>query len=255
VAISDRTRKLLWARAGNACALCKKPLTEDALSAGLPGLVLGEEAHIVAKSEAGPRGRAGDRSDIDGYDNLILLCFDDHKRIDDQPDVYSVEFLQKTKKTHEACAAKRSAAPDTIRIRKALGEDDIPLLVLTSGAAVWDLMEGTMMWNFRPLASDDRPEVADAADSFLTLARDWTEISDTVQDQGFGAVRDAQRSLHEALAELWGQGLFVYGRRTNRTITGGVEAPALFPYAELAILTADEVLSYAQEGASGEDFA
>jgi hypothetical protein len=232
--------------------MCKKPLTEDALSANLPGLILGEEAHIVARSEDGPRGRDGDRSDIDGYDNLILLCFDDHKRIDDQPDAYSVEFLQKTKKTHEAWAAERPAEPDPIRIRKAPGEDDIPLLVLTSGAAVWNLMAGTMMWSFRPLASDDRPEVADAADSFLTLARDWAEVSEAVRDQGFGAVRDAQRSLDEALEKLWGQGLFVYGRRADRTITGGVGAPTRFPYAELAILTADEVLNYAHEGASGD---
>lgn len=235
--------------------MCRKPLTEDAPSADLPGLILGEEAHIVAKSEDGPRGRVGDRSDIDGYDNLILLCFDDHKRIDDQPNVYSVEFLHKTKETHEAWAAERPADRDPIRIRKAPGEDEIPLLARTSGAAVWNLMTGTIMWSFRPLTSDDRPEVADAADSFRTLARDWAEISDTVQDQGFGAVRDAQRSLDEALAGLWGQGLFVYGRRADRTMTGGVGAPTRFPYAELAILTADEVLDYAQEGAFGEDLA
>jgi hypothetical protein len=255
MAILDRTRKLLWARAHNACAMCKKPLTEDALSAGLPGLILGEEAHIVAKSEDGPRGRDGDRADIDGYNNLILLCFDDRKRIDDQPDIYSVEFLQKAKKTHEKRMEQQPPPPEPVRIRKAPGEDAIPFTVLTSGAAVWNLMAGTMMWSFRPLAGDDRPEVSDAADSFLTVARDWAEISDTVQDQGFGAVRDAQRSLDEMLAELWAHGLLVYGRRAERTMTGGVGAPTPFPYAELAILTGDELLSYAEEGASGEDLA
>lgn len=54
MAVSDPTRKLLWSRAHNACAICKGPLTKDADSAELPGLVLGEEAHIIARSESGP---------------------------------------------------------------------------------------------------------------------------------------------------------------------------------------------------------
>lgn len=253
MAITDQTRKLLWTRAHNACAMCRKPLTEDALSVDLPGLILGEEAHIIAKSESGPRGRDGDRSDIDGYRNLILLCADDHTRIDAQPDIYSVESLQQTKTTHERWAAQPSLEPEPIRIRKAPGEDDIPLRVLTSGEGVWNLLEGTMMWNMRALAGDTRPDISDAADSFLTAARDWAEISDTVRDQGFGAVREAQRSLQLMLVELWAHDLSIYGRRAERTLTGGVGVPTTFPYAELAILTPDEVRSYAAQSARRDD--
>lgn len=46
------------------CAMCRAELTEVE---GPSGLVLGEEAHIIAQSEAGPRGRCDDRSEIDGY--------------------------------------------------------------------------------------------------------------------------------------------------------------------------------------------
>lgn len=253
MAIADRTRKLLWARAHNMCAMCRKPLTEDSLTAGLPGLVLGEEAHIVARSEEGPRGRDGDRSDVDGYNNLILLCPDDHTRIDAQPEVYPVEFLQKTKKTHEKWAERRPPEPERIRIEARPGEDDIPLLTLTSGEAVWKLIDGTMLYNFRSLSGDDRPEASDAADSFLTAARDWAEISDTVRDHGFTAVRDAQRSLQQMMEELWRHDLFVFGRRTERVLRGGVGAPTPMPYAELAVLTADEVWTYVEKGARPTD--
>jgi len=65
VAISGKTRKLLWGRSYNACAICKKSLTRDADSPHLRRNVLGEEAHIVAKRPDGPRGD-GDRSDVGG---------------------------------------------------------------------------------------------------------------------------------------------------------------------------------------------
>lgn len=250
MAIADKTRKLLWARSHNMCAMCRKPLTEDAQTADLPALILGQEAHIIARSEDGPRGRDGDRSDLDGYDNLILLCADDHTRIDAQPDVYPVQFLRNAKRAHEKWAAQRPAEPEPTRIVARPGEDDIPLLVLTSGEAVWKVMAGTMLWNFRQLSGDVRPEASDAADSFLTAARDWAEISDTVQDQGFAAVRDAQRSLQQMLEELWSYDLFVFGRRTERILRGGVGAPTPMPYAELAVLTADEVRSYSEQAAS-----
>lgn len=235
--------------------MCKKPLTEDALSTHLPGLILGEEAHIVARSEDGPRGRDGDRSDIDGYNNLILLCADDHTRIDTQPDVYPVDFLQKIKKKHESWAAQRPAEPEPICIRRAPGEDDIPLSRLMSGAAVGNLMAGTMMWSFRPLASDGQPEVTDAADSFLTLARDWAKISDTVQDQGFSAVRDARRSLDKGPRGAIETRAACLRASCRTHMTGGVGAPTSFPYAELAIVTDDEVLRYAEEGTTRESEA
>ena len=44
--------------------------------------VFGEEAHIVAQAASGPR--AGQVVNVDSYDNLILLCSKDHKRVDDQ---------------------------------------------------------------------------------------------------------------------------------------------------------------------------
>jgi hypothetical protein len=99
MAISDRTRKTLWARAGGRCSLCRvllvtSPTETDAAS------VFGEEAHIVAQSPGGPR--AGHVAELDSYDNLILLCSRDHKRVDDQPLFFTAELLVMMKRGHEA---------------------------------------------------------------------------------------------------------------------------------------------------------
>lgn len=93
---------MLWGRFGNKCAFpkCEKILIEDKTDTDNESLI-GEEAHIVAKHSNGPRGKSyltsGER---DSYDNLILLCKNHHKIIDDQPNKYTVDFLHKIKKEH-----------------------------------------------------------------------------------------------------------------------------------------------------------
>lgn len=61
--------------------------------------VFGEEAHIVAQGERGPR--AGAIADVDAYDNLILLCRKDHKRVDDQVGSFTISQLRDIKRRHE----------------------------------------------------------------------------------------------------------------------------------------------------------
>jgi hypothetical protein len=53
----------------------------------------------VLVGQAGPR--AGYVSAVDAYDNLILLCSRDHKKVDDQVGYYTVERLREMKATHE----------------------------------------------------------------------------------------------------------------------------------------------------------
>lgn len=54
MAITDRTRKVLWAKAGGRCSMCATQLVTDAFETDDPSVV-GEEAHIVARSPNGPR--------------------------------------------------------------------------------------------------------------------------------------------------------------------------------------------------------
>lgn len=243
MAISDATRKALWARSHNRCAICQGLLTVDADSAELPWLILGEEAHIVARSEGGPRAHDGDRTRLDEYENLILLCADDHKRADLQPDVFTAHDLRARKTAHERWAEEKFAGQteEPIRLLKAPGEDAAPMQPVATGAAVWDLVAGAGLFYMRSIEDDSDPTAADAADEFLSNARDYGEVSEAIQDDGFTAVREAQRSLQEMLTGLWERGLFVYGRRVTRTLTGGSSAPAPFAVTHLVVLAADEL--------------
>src|SRR5713101_5999644 len=98
--ITTRDRKLLWARAGGTCALCKSHLTADAKS-GERDVVLGEEAHVVSEEPNGPRFRPMPRNKVDSYTNLLLLCPSDHKIVDEQVSYYTEQRLQILKCEHE----------------------------------------------------------------------------------------------------------------------------------------------------------
>jgi len=60
-----------------------------------------EMAHIVAFKEAGPRGHAPRPEEINGIDNLMLLCPPCHKLVDDQPSEFPVKLLLDYKNDHE----------------------------------------------------------------------------------------------------------------------------------------------------------
>jgi hypothetical protein len=106
MAISDRTRKLLWGNAHNQCAFpgCTQALAQnvDGLPAGASTTALvGQEAHIRAQSVGGPRFDPN-YSDVDGVDNLVLMCPTHHTLIDANGGVgYKVEDLIKMKSDHE----------------------------------------------------------------------------------------------------------------------------------------------------------
>jgi hypothetical protein len=211
--IRDKDRKILWGRAGNLCAICRQPLVADATSADLEAVV-GDEAHIVARSADGPRGGQQVRGgDLDGYDNLILLCRVDHKKIDDQPNHYTSAKLHELKSRHEQWV--RTALDDSERIRL-VGHPSKPLThlrPLTTGRGVWDIISGVEAYKFdSPSDAHLGSELVDAADEFLQLCHDCGENSDNITAYGRSHVRQAQRELQEhinTLAEGGLLGLFV----------------------------------------------
>ena len=94
---------MIWGRSGNKCAFpdCRKTLVVHETSTD-DASIIGEEAHIVAQKEDGPRGQSPlTPEQRDKYDNLILLCSSDHKIIDDQVNKYTVEVLKQLKLDHE----------------------------------------------------------------------------------------------------------------------------------------------------------
>ncbi|HWP60610.1 MAG TPA: hypothetical protein VNL14_22135 [Candidatus Acidoferrales bacterium] len=62
MAITDKTRKILWGRSGNRCAMCRRELVVEATPTDDESVV-GDECHIVSGKGQGPRYDAGFSSD------------------------------------------------------------------------------------------------------------------------------------------------------------------------------------------------
>ncbi len=99
----ERDIKILWGRSGNRCAICKLELTPDGDKE-----TLGEMAHIVARSEDGPRGESQlTLRERDKYSNLILLCPTHHSEIDKNYKDWSIDKLHSIKTEHEAWVSEQ----------------------------------------------------------------------------------------------------------------------------------------------------
>lgn len=103
--VPDSTRIRVWAKAAGRCVLCATYLLDGADSFW-HAIPVGQIAHIVGAGSGknAPRGE----SDLDANarsfeENLLLLCYRCHKRIDDKVyrDKYTVEFLTQKKQLHE----------------------------------------------------------------------------------------------------------------------------------------------------------
>jgi len=100
--IPIKDQKLLAFRCGNRCANCKSILIEDATEVD-PASILGYMAHIKGEKPTSARYDAKmPEKERNQYPNLIVLCGNCHKKIDDQPNTYTVEKLCVMKKKHES---------------------------------------------------------------------------------------------------------------------------------------------------------
>ncbi|MCZ6655532.1 MAG: SAVED domain-containing protein [Planctomycetota bacterium] len=100
--VPQRTRLFLFVCAGGRCEFdgCNRYLIEHHLT-GAEG-VFAQMAHIWAFSDKGPRGKSqGSTKAVHAPSNLMLLCPECHKLVDDNPDQYSANTLRKQKKSHE----------------------------------------------------------------------------------------------------------------------------------------------------------
>lgn len=117
MSISIKTHKMLWGRSGNRCAMpeCRVELVMDITETDDESLI-GEECHIIAHSAYGPRGdETIDVDKLDKYNNLILLCRNHHKIIDDHPEVYPIEKLKSIKTEHESWVKTQLNGFDSIK--------------------------------------------------------------------------------------------------------------------------------------------
>lgn len=101
MSIKVKTRKILWSKSGNRCAFCKQEIVKK-IATPDSNFILGEECHIISSKKDGPRGNSIILKDYDIYENLILLCANDHKLVDEFPETFTVDVLKVIKDNHES---------------------------------------------------------------------------------------------------------------------------------------------------------
>lgn len=103
---SELTLRMLCANAAGRCQFegCNKPVFFDGLT--LREFNKSNVAHIVSSSSSGPRGDVLRSHQLsDKLCNLMLLCPDHHKLIDDFPNSYPEADLLEMKRKHEEAIA------------------------------------------------------------------------------------------------------------------------------------------------------
>lgn len=103
--VQTKDIKILWAKAAGRCSMpdCRKTLVAESSDA-VPSknTLIGENCHIVGEKETSPRGKSILTEDErNRYPNLILLCRNHHKIIDDDEKEWPVERLHLIKGEHE----------------------------------------------------------------------------------------------------------------------------------------------------------
>ncbi|MFI5849360.1 HNH endonuclease [Micromonospora chalcea] len=218
--VSDRTRKILWAKAGGRCSICRCQVITEGTESDDPS-VFGEEAHIVARSAGGPRAEDPLAGDINGYDNLILLCNKHHKQVDDQPNHFTSDRLHELKRKHEDWNASLDRpGPSPIKVVPDPSHPDPKLLkVITSGNALWSMVEASKAFQHsRPdhVPDEDEELIID----FLDSVREWGDISSELES--LREKREAAKSLNEQIRGLADAGYVVGAKLRHMLMTGGV---------------------------------
>ena len=218
MALTNKTRKLLWGHSGNRCAFCKCELImgstpEDDES------VVGEECHIVARESGGPRNDLNfPKKKLDQYDNLILLCRVHHKMVDDQENTYSVEHLRRIKKEHEqwVCETLNLSCEKLKAGYKNQKDSSSPkyLSRLTTGKELINVLSNSHAYDFDHDELESEDEV-DLVGGFLQNAQDWGELYSELES---GGRIEASYDLQQAIKELEASDFLVFGEYVKRKI-------------------------------------
>lgn len=91
--MSEKIPKLIWGLFAGRCAICKKSLIHN--GEGDERSLIGEIAHIIGEKAGAARGASSmSLAERNDPDNLMLLCRDHHKIVDDNPTTYDVERMR-----------------------------------------------------------------------------------------------------------------------------------------------------------------
>jgi hypothetical protein len=235
MAITDKTRKVLWGRSGNRCAICRQPLVVERTLAD-DHSVVGDECHIHSGASNGPRNTQElDSSKIDEIDNLLLLCRVHHKMVDDQFETYTADLLRSIKRNHEQWVNDRFKEPEhkeQIRVVRFKSEIPTHLKSVVSGHELFNGVSGCH--GHYPYHSDDlSDEEIELVGGFIQSVKDWGDLSADLEP--IEKLR-AGKALSEEIQELRQSGFRVFGAREKQQLRGGINPPSNFYVYHIAVV-------------------
>lgn len=108
--VSERTSKIVWGQCAARCCMCKKDLLFE--NSGVVSSLIGEVAHIVGETNSAARGASSlSLRKRNEAENLLLLCREQHKIVDDDPATFPVDSLHQIKADHLAWIATSLIKP------------------------------------------------------------------------------------------------------------------------------------------------
>lgn len=208
MSITEKTQKALWARSGNRCIICRIELVQDVENSNT-NLIIGQQCHIVSEKDKGPRSNLNFDKDYDGYENLMLLCVNDHKRIDDQTEIYPPERLKLLKQKHELWV-KKTLEKDVSAF--ANDEQNIKSLPLVkSGKHLVDIIRGVHMFDFDNEELITNKE-AEKVGYIFDILKDYIDI---LEDLRYTNILKLAIELNNEIEELEELGFLIFGMKRN----------------------------------------
>lgn len=232
--ITDKNRKILWAKSGNRCAICRKPLVVEPTDQD-PESVIGEECHIRSASKSGPRHDPSfPEKEIDGLSNLLLLCRVHHKMVDDQVERYSTSILFGIKTNHEKWVEEKLKDEDEVspvQIKRISSEIPTKLPVMLSGKELLNLAIGCH-GAYSDYSEDLDDAETDLVGGFIQDISDWADLG--VGMESSERIR-AAKLIEEGIKLLGDNGFLVFVARERQRIEGGGCAPSNFYVLHLSV--------------------
>lgn len=236
MAVSDKNRKILWAKSGNRCAICRHGLIVDETEKDSESVV-GDECHIVSGAKDGPRHDSDyPAADIDSFSNLMLLCRVHHKMVDDQVETYTADVLRVIKSNHEKWVETKLQDQSPIRIKRISNEIPKQLPAIQSGKELLNLAIGChgACHDYSEGLDDEETELVG---SFIQNVSDWGDIGDGMEP--IERIR-AAKAIDDEIAELKSKEFMVFAARERQRIEGGVNPPSSFYVLHLSVCRVDD---------------
>ena len=210
MAITDKNRKTLWGRSGNRCAMCRNELVAES-NENKKNLNIGDECHIISKKPNGPRHISDYQEDYDDYENLILLCKNHHKTIDELWETYTVELLKLIKANHENWIK-------TV-IDNAKGKTTNAKLLprIRSGKQIVDIINKAHAYQFDHCVLKTQEEMV-LVSSFLQNIQDWGEATG-FEDFEIGRLTELGFNLNVEIEELEKNDFWLFGEHRSSRMT------------------------------------